>query len=429
MHGGRETAGGRWKAEDDCSTGNRPSVHHSSFITHRSAFTLVELLVTVTIILILASVALYALQAANESAKGDKTRATIAKINAIIMPMYESYLTRRLPIGQGDINSIINYNASVTNNGWSTSDPLSTPGTSSPRVTLYVLRDVMRMEMPDHWADVVDNTSSPSRPKGWLINEDAIKKSFTLPLASFSFPALAWRYYNAYVTAFNGYTGPKPFPIANGAAECLYQIVMSDPENASQFRSDEVGDTDNNGLKEFLDGWGNPIFFIRWPAGFVDYNNLSWHNSTDPSTALFTATNGNNALAPSGYVTPSGWGASPSDLQFGSPVSQPDPFDSFQVMRQLVERQLSGSSLPTVALNSVNYAIYPLIYSAGPDQSYSLNLGGGNFACSLTPSSKSVSGGDLNPFGTLSVSNDSFLGQPLDTGFFDNIHNHMTENR
>lgn len=31
-----------------------------------------------------------------------------------------------------------------------------------------------------------------------------------------------------------------------------------------------VGDTDNDGLKEILDGWGNPLGFIRWPVGYFD---------------------------------------------------------------------------------------------------------------------------------------------------------------
>ena len=64
----------------------------------RPAFTLVELLVVVVVIAILAGLVMGALQAARETARTAKTRATISKLHNIIMAMYESYRTRRVPI-------------------------------------------------------------------------------------------------------------------------------------------------------------------------------------------------------------------------------------------------------------------------------------------------------------------------------------------
>ena len=60
----------------------------------------------------------------------------------------------------------------------------------------------------------------------------------------------------------------------NAAAECLYMIVMGIPEAAEQFQNTEIGDVDGDGLKEFIDGWGHPIRFIRWPVGFVDFSSI-----------------------------------------------------------------------------------------------------------------------------------------------------------
>src|SRR5437016_758109 len=34
------------------------------------------------------------------------------------------------------------------------------------------------------------------------------------------------------------------------------------------FSEGDIGDVDNNGFPEFIDGWGRPINFVRWPAGF-----------------------------------------------------------------------------------------------------------------------------------------------------------------
>lgn len=42
-----------------------------------------------------------------------------------------------------------------------------------------------------------------------------------------------------------------------------------DQDAAEAFRSDEIGDVDGDSAPEFLDGWGRPIRFIRWPAAFT----------------------------------------------------------------------------------------------------------------------------------------------------------------
>jgi hypothetical protein len=59
----------------------------------------------------------------------------------------------------------------------------------------------------------------------------------------------------------------------NANAELLFLIVEdSDLDGASaieMFGSSEIGDTDGDGLNEFLDGYGNPIRWIRWPSGFA----------------------------------------------------------------------------------------------------------------------------------------------------------------
>ena len=72
----------------------------------RRAFTLVELLVTITIIAILAAMILFALAGALESAKRDKTLSTISKLNSLVMAKYESYRTRRVPV---DVAAVARY--------------------------------------------------------------------------------------------------------------------------------------------------------------------------------------------------------------------------------------------------------------------------------------------------------------------------------
>src|SRR5438046_3713851 len=60
----------------------------------------------------------------------------------------------------------------------------------------------------------------------------------------------------------------------NQGSECLYLILSTmrdgDKSALDYFDATEIGDTDNDGMKEILDGWGTPIEFIRWPAGYAE---------------------------------------------------------------------------------------------------------------------------------------------------------------
>ena len=45
-------------------------------------------------------------------------------------------------------------------------------------------------------------------------------------------------------------------------------ISMTYPEAMSQFGENEIADLDGDGWPVFVDGWGNPIMFLRWAPGF-----------------------------------------------------------------------------------------------------------------------------------------------------------------
>ncbi len=238
----------------------------------RCGFTLVELLVVITIIVMLAGLTLGALSSARETARATKTQSMIARLNAIIMQKYESYMTRRVPI--------------VTS-GMDPEDAAET--------RLGALWDIMRMEMPERWNDLTD-----------------------LPIEAPYRPATTELYGSVYQSALSDHGADLVGQ--NSDAECLYMIVsMGVPEGLANFSQDEIGDTDKDGLPEFLDGWGKPIRFLRWAPGFTSDSEIQ-SDATDASGA---------------YV-------------------YPDPFNPLD---------------PTAG-----YHLIPLIYSEGPDKKPGINV-------------------------------------------------------
>ena len=109
---------------------------------------------------ILASMMLFALAGAETTAKEMRTRATIDKINNVIMAKYESYRTRRLPI----------------------SIPTTTNPINAAKYRLDALRDIMRMEMPDRFTDVKDAPITDTVYNGTtIIPVPASTKSYSIP--------------------------------------------------------------------------------------------------------------------------------------------------------------------------------------------------------------------------------------------------------
>ena len=215
------------------------------------AFTLVELLVVISILAILSAITLSGMSVGRNKGKVELSQFMVQKLSAAIMDRYEEY------------------------------EDLAVS------VPLLQMRARMREEMPDSWFDVFGSTGS----------------NITTPPTTAVGRAYA-RYYAS---------GPAPTP-AYASAECLYMIITQSglfPDLLSEIRSDQVGDIDNDGKKEFWDGWKRPIAFFRWAPGFSSPLSL---------------------------------------IQFADATTHHDPFDINE-------------------LDTSAFAMFPLIYSAGPDES------------------------------------------------------------
>lgn len=196
-------------------------------VGRRTAFTLVEMMVVITVIGLLASLTLMGLAGTRQRAKADKTRSTIRKLSEIVVPHYEGYLRRRLPVS------------------------LTTSGTQNARERLVAIRRLMLYEMPDSWGDVSSGTSTATPPLSLISTFSYLR---TGPIQAFS----------AYRVARPGLTATF------ADAECLSMLVSlgtREPDVMEQFRADEIGDADKDTAPEFIDGWQTPIGFIRWAPG------------------------------------------------------------------------------------------------------------------------------------------------------------------
>lgn len=236
----------------------------------RHAFTLVELLVVISIISFLAGMFMVAFRTAQREAFDQKTRGTIEKISEVLnqrIEEYESYpVTFMTPIPSSAVPL----------------DPSETSTVLLERARLLALRDIIRMEMPDHPDDIKWTTSwagANSLDTFLLGYNIAINTGMSLdgttPLPNFAipFPSRSRRIMER--LSYRNSSGQ--FPIANweaknANAELLYLVVEDSMLNGSPaieiFAKSEIADTDGDNLKELVDADGQPIQWIRWPTGF-----------------------------------------------------------------------------------------------------------------------------------------------------------------
>lgn len=249
-----------------------------------AGFTLVELLIVVTIIALLAGMMIFALAGARDNALERKTKATVQRLNEALLARWMSYETRRIVWQEGQ----------------------GPRAGGSPReaatMRLKALRELMRMELPQAYSEI------SAQPTTGIVR----------PAAN--------RSYQRRIKEAKGKDGKPASSSADLAtyagAECLYLILttrMGEEESIRESVKDsEIGDVDGDGMFEFLDGWGNPILFIRWAPGFE------------------------------------------SEIQTAEARSQPrrkeyhDPFDPLMT-------------------DDRAFALYPLIYSAGRDKKYDIH--------------------------------------------------------
>ena len=321
----------------------------SQFPALRRAFTLVELLVVCAIIAILVTLTVITVNSVAHSTKVAKTRSTIQKLDTAMLQIFASYKSRFDAV-RSDVNR----------------DYQALSPEDRQKITAHFIRDLMRMEMPQSWAEVLADPIEMI-PGGYSIEES--------PLLYF--------YQQEYTRATTAGKTPS-------RAALLFLIIQNlNPEALEAFHGSEVADTDGDGLLEFVDAWGRPIQFLRWAPAFSD-SDLQQNVLKEAKYALTPDQADNRQW----WIL--GRNDENSDLRLAmvkASLDHPDPMD---------ERP-----------GAIGWFLYPLIYSAGADGRYAIDDG-------MDAVGQGVgSEGILDPFAFP-------YGMPDGTGrHFDNIHNHQ----
>jgi prepilin-type N-terminal cleavage/methylation domain-containing protein len=299
--------------------------HHITRQHVRRGFTLVELLVSIAILALLATILLVGIAGVTEVAREDRTTTQIERLHAILaLP----------PALQG---------ANLS--------PQKRAMQQRYRMhqRLLAIRELMRIEMPDNRDEVF---TAP--------NTNVLA---TIPSTWYAYQKMAMRLTNT--------TKPEDamqkWSSTFEGSECLYLILSrtndGDTSALSHFSATEIVDTDADGLPEIVDGWGRPILFQRWAPGFAV------HPGVDNAWGLQgvdddrDGTIDNASEAGMGNDIPS-----PSSLHDRRVVR--DEFDPFHVD----DRWLGPNGVPITVLAPLDspFPLFPLIVSGGPDKEYGL---------------------------------------------------------
>ena len=205
----------------------------------RGAFTLIELLVVVSIIGILLSLTVAATLSFVTDARESATEATLGKVGGMLERRL-SALRRSVEVSSGDSSRV---------------------GQSGG--TVLDLKVKQLESMPSYLAVRGSDYTDPSRPPFLLERVDVYGRAGD-PRGL------------AFTGVMDGANGAKTFgafaedPTASSEALLLfltkgesYGVGATDEE---ALRESELADTDGDGLREIVDGFGNPVRFYRWPT-------------------------------------------------------------------------------------------------------------------------------------------------------------------
>jgi len=267
----------------------------------RGGFTLLEMLVVITVIFFLMAILLLTVGNVIETARISGTRATISKVKSLLNSRLESFnMAWDKNRFRGEI---LVKERELINAGYSTPDA----ETIAP---MLIRKQKERDFFPQSFAEtsgrLTANGSHNSRTE--------------------SSEVLYWMLTKA-------------------------ELLGSQPPGETEFSGSELQDTDNDGYQEFVDSWGQPLRFYRWPTRTI----RPGASATDPASI-----NDGINLPVAGLLMP----------DFGEDFLIQDPDDPLSAMRYTIGYNAGDFE----QLYHTESTLHPfLIISSGPDEELGLH--------------------------------------------------------
>ena len=253
--------------------------HRRQPLCHPKGVTLIEIIVVITLIAVIAGWILVAWGTVPETAQIEATKALITKIDQALSTALDEFNRESAHPIASDVADA------------------GTDADRNARSSVIARKRLFRERFPQNLASAI-----AARNAGRISFPDA----------------------NVYDSSKN--------VAATEPAECLYWIVTAARRRGGtqanlDFRASEVADTDGDGLKEFVDAWGNPLVWVREPM--VEFDRVTTN-------------------------TPS-----------GNP--EPDPYDPANLLTGAASSQWAKYRSNRDSGNTRSRHFCPVIVSAGPD--------------------------------------------------------------
>jgi|GEM_PF-393798 len=263
---------------------------------HRSAFTLIELLLVIAIIGIMLTLSIVTMFGLTDQATEEATVTTIQKVNRLIELRSESFDRAYPGISINWRNAFVGHVAREVSVQQSVpiarvNALLSKFAADSPVWDILAKKAAFRFEFPQRIEDLLQGapTNNDFNSNGLPDNLE-FKMYLNIATQHLSeFPAGSEGSFSFANLPESASDDDEPAERARNlwtykhdrrteSSELLYFFLFHSGNFGSaeisldDFKASEVADTDGDGLPEFVDGWGQPLRFYRWPTRLIDPN-------------------------------------------------------------------------------------------------------------------------------------------------------------
>ena len=240
---------------------------------NRRAFTLLELLMVVAIIGLMMSMSVVVMLGFMDQAEEEATSATIQKINRLLEQRVEAFdrafKGARKDTASRNMRILL---ADPDRNG-NQGDGIF--GVKDAVVEILAKKALYRFEFPQRFEELLlfgdPAISVPGLPQSiyLAISAPAARVKLGLPdTTPLTDPAIVAEVATTFAASVSA--------PATESSELLYFALIksgsygSSSVDSDRFTENEIRDTDEDGLPEFIDAWGQPLRFYRWPTRLID---------------------------------------------------------------------------------------------------------------------------------------------------------------